>query len=95
MCFSPAGGLLMTASADKTARIWFTDNGICSQILSGHDSEVFSCGFSYSGDVVVTASKDNTCKLWRWYDWYTVKYNTEDECDEVDVYCNEGVSSIL
>lgn len=65
VCFSPPGGLLLTASADGTARIWLSDSGICSQVLSGHEQELFSCAFSYTGDVIITASKDNTCKIWR------------------------------
>lgn len=65
VCFSPPGKLVMTASADNTARLWLTDTGLCSQVLSGHESDVFSCAFSYTGDIIVTASKDNTCRLWR------------------------------
>lgn len=63
--FSPSGGLLLTASADKTARLWNSTTGICSQMLTGHEAEVFSCQFSYIGDAIVTCSKDNTCKIWR------------------------------
>lgn len=75
MCFSSTGGLLLTASADQSARLWLTDSGLCSQVLSGHQSDVFSCAFSYDGDIIVTASKDNTCRLWRRYDWYTVNFD--------------------
>jgi dynein assembly factor with WDR repeat domains 1 len=69
VAFSPNGCLLLTASADKTARIWHvnseTENGLCLQVLQGHDNELFSCAFNYSGDAILTASKDNTCKLYR------------------------------
>jgi dynein assembly factor with WDR repeat domains 1 len=68
-CFSPNGSLLLTASADKTARLWHvngeTEKGLCLQTLVGHDNELFSCAFNYTGDAIMTASKDNTCKLYR------------------------------
>lgn len=41
---------MLTASADKTARIWHTETGLCSQILSGHSDEVISCAFNYAGN---------------------------------------------
>lgn len=68
--FSPNGRFLLTASADKTARLWYLNeedstNGLCMQVLSGHENEVFSCAFNYSGDAIITASKDNTCKIYR------------------------------
>lgn len=53
------------------------ESGLCSQVLAGHESDVFSCAFSYAGDVILTASKDNTCRLWRWYDWYMVDMKTD------------------
>lgn len=77
VCFSPNGSLLLTASADKTARLWHAsgdfsgnegddeESGLCLQVLSGHESEIFSCSFNYTGDAILTASKDNSCKLYR------------------------------
>ncbi|XP_026319567.1 dynein assembly factor with WDR repeat domains 1 [Hyposmocoma kahamanoa] len=65
VCFSPAGGSLLTASADRSARIWNTTTGNCIQVLSGHGGEIFSCAYSYAGDAIITASKDNTCRIWR------------------------------
>lgn len=78
VCFSPNGSLLLTASADKTARLWHAngiseienenedDNGaLCLQTLTGHDNELFSCAFNYTGDAILTAGKDNKCKLYR------------------------------
>lgn len=47
--FNPVGNLLLSTSADKTARLWFTETGVCSQVLSGHTDEVISCEFSYPG----------------------------------------------
>lgn len=65
VCFNPAGNLLLTASADRTACLWDANTGRLAQTLSGHSSEVFGGAFSYTGDAVVTVSKDNTCRVWR------------------------------
>lgn len=76
VCFSPNGSLLLTASADKTARLWHANgeveaendeegNGLCLQVLTGHENELFSCAFNYMGDAILTAGKDNKCKLYR------------------------------
>lgn len=69
--FSTSGDLLLTASADHTARIWLAESGSCLQVLSGHTDEVYACTFSYNQDMIITASKDNQCLFWRRYDWYT------------------------
>ena len=55
----------MTASADKTARLWDPFTGEFKQILEGHTDEIFSCAFNYEGKIIITGSKDNTCRLWR------------------------------
>lgn len=65
ICFSPPGGVVLTASSDRTAKLWDSNTGKNLQTLAGHDSDVFSCAFNYAGDAIVTASKDNTCKIWR------------------------------
>ena len=65
MTFNPQGTRLMTASADKTARLWDPLTGECKQILEGHTDEIFSCAFNYEGNTIITGSKDNTCRLWR------------------------------
>lgn len=65
VCFSPNGHQLLTSSVDRTAKLWSTETGCCSQTLNGHTEDVFASAFSYTGDTVVTASKDSTCIIWR------------------------------
>jgi len=65
VAFSPQGSRVLTASSDKTARIWETETGDCLQVLEGHTDEIFSCAFNYEGDTIITGSKDNTCRIWR------------------------------
>ena len=59
------GSKILTASSDKSARLWDADSGDCLQILEGHTDEIFSCAFNYEGDTIITGSKDNTCRIWK------------------------------
>ena len=65
VAFNPQGSRILTASSDKTARIWETETGDCLQVLEGHTDEIFSCAFNYEGDTIITGSKDNTCRIWK------------------------------
>ena len=63
--FSPNGKLIVTASWDKTARIWDAATG--QQVgdpFEGHDDVVWSAAFSPDGTRVLTASKDATARIW-------------------------------
>jgi dynein assembly factor with WDR repeat domains 1 len=56
---------VITASSDKTCKLWDVDTGACVQTLEGHTDEIFSCAFNYEGDRIITGSKDNTCRIWK------------------------------
>ena len=63
--FSPDGKRIVTASCDKTARLWDAETG--KQIgapLVGHKGYVTSAAFSPDGKRIVTASCDKTARLW-------------------------------
>jgi dipeptidyl aminopeptidase/acylaminoacyl peptidase len=62
--FSPDGQRIVTASADKTARIWDAATGKPIGELRGHDSAVRSAAFSPDGKRIVTASFDKTARIW-------------------------------
>jgi len=55
---------VVTASDDKTARLWDVESGKQIGVLSGHESGLYSAAFSPDGQRVVTASKDRTAQLW-------------------------------
>ena len=63
--FSPDGTNLVSASADKTVRVWDVATGECVQTLQGHTDAVLSAGFSPDGTKLVSASGDKTLWLWR------------------------------
>ena len=62
--FSPDGSLVVTASADKTARIWRVETGECIHMLQGHDEWVRSAMFNPDGAHIVTTSLDGTVRIW-------------------------------
>jgi WD40 repeat protein len=62
--YSPDGTHIVTASYDKTARIWDARTGAQLAVLSGHDGEVESAAYSPDGTRIVTASNDKTARIW-------------------------------
>ena len=62
--FSPDGTRVVTASRDKTTRLWDATSGRILATLSRHTDAVFSAVFSPDGTRIVTASKDESARLW-------------------------------
>lgn len=62
--WSPDGTRFLTASADRTARIWNTDGSDDPIVLRGHEGGLVSARWSPDGTRVLTASVDGTARIW-------------------------------
>lgn len=62
--YSLDGRRIVTASADRTARVWDAEKGRLLAELKGHGHSVSSAAFSPDGLRIVTASYDRTVRVW-------------------------------
>jgi WD40 repeat protein len=62
--YSPDGMRIVTASNDKTARIWDAHTGTQLAVLSGHGDAVESAAYSPDGTRIITGSVDKTARVW-------------------------------
>jgi WD40 repeat protein len=61
---SPDDRLIVSASWDKTLKLWYAKTGAALATLAGHSDSVKACAFSPDGRRIVSASNDHTLKLW-------------------------------
>ncbi|MCW5809175.1 MAG: WD40 repeat domain-containing protein, partial [Deltaproteobacteria bacterium] len=64
IAFSPDDTLVVTASSDRTARIWDAATLEPRGALAGHRANVTRARFTPAGDAIVTISADNTARVW-------------------------------
>ena len=83
--FSPDGSKIVTASSDKTARIWDVNGNLITE-LKGHTGTVYSTNFSPDGSKIVTASDDKTSRVW------DVNGNLIKELRGQDIFFNANFS---
>ena len=62
--YSTNGKMIVSASRDKTVRVWDMSSGECVQILAGHSGWVYCAQYSPDGQKIVTASADKKVRVW-------------------------------
>lgn len=60
----PDGRSAVSASADRTLRLWDLKTGSTLAVLTGHTDEVTGCAFTRDGRRIVSRSKDGRLGLW-------------------------------
>ncbi|XRA97499.1 EF-hand domain-containing protein [Pycnococcus provasolii] len=55
---------IVSASWDKTVRVWDATTGACISVLEGHSARVTSASYSADGTRIVSASDDKTVRVW-------------------------------
>lgn len=71
--FNPKQPMLATSSADKTVRLWNSDNLAAGKTLSGLTDFAFAVAFSPDGQLVAGGSYDGGVVVWKVADGSTVK----------------------
>merc|ERR550514_1082744 len=61
---SSDGQFTISASWDKTMRLWDLNSGACIRTFMGHTKDVNSIAFSADNRQIVSGSRDRTVKLW-------------------------------
>ncbi|WP_295542961.1 AAA family ATPase [uncultured Thiohalocapsa sp.] len=64
VAIAPDSAQVVTASLDKTARVWSID-GRALSVLAGHQDRIYRTAFSPDGRWLLTASRDGSIRLWR------------------------------
>lgn len=64
VAFSPDGRLILSASFDKSVRLWDGVKGVFLATLRAHVGPVYQVAWSADSRLAVSGSKDSTLKLW-------------------------------
>ncbi|ODV62557.1 40S ribosomal protein RACK1 [Ascoidea rubescens DSM 1968] len=63
-CISPDGLFALSASWDRTLRLWDIETGQCTRRFVGHTGDVLSVSIAKNSRQIVSASRDKTVKIW-------------------------------
>ncbi|KAH6597274.1 hypothetical protein BASA50_004625 [Batrachochytrium salamandrivorans] len=82
---SSDGQFALSASWDKTLRLWDLNTGKTTRQFVGHTNDVLSVSFSPDNRQIVSGSRDKTIKLWNTLG--ECKFNITEECHSEWVSC--------
>src|SRR5262249_49231704 len=64
VAFSADGARLVSASGDRTVRLWDAATGECLRVFRGHTDEVFAAVFHPDGGRIASAGRDRVIRIW-------------------------------
>ncbi|WP_204102141.1 MULTISPECIES: protein kinase [Spirulina sp. CCY15215] len=64
LAISPDSRLLISASADKTIKVWELETGKLLKTLTGNTSFVNALAITFDGNFLIAASADKTIRIW-------------------------------
>lgn len=64
VAFVPQGDFVVSASRDKTIKIWEVATGYCVKTLTGHREWVRMARVSPCGELIASCSNDQTVRVW-------------------------------
>lgn len=62
--FNPDGNSIISASTDRTLKLWDIESGKCIRTFEGHTDVVIAATFSVDGEKVISVSEDCSIKTW-------------------------------
>jgi WD40 repeat protein len=65
VAFNPDGQTVLSASNDKTLKIWSCDDGRLIATLTDHLDTINAIAFDRSGQLFISGSSDKTIKIWQ------------------------------
>ena len=62
--FCPSGYFFLSASSDKTVKLWVTDDSKPQKVYIGHKEDVRKADFMRNPDLIISSSEDLTIRIW-------------------------------